>query len=408
MGYTKNTIKGVSWTSGGRFITRSLAFLKILILARVLTPSQFGIFGIASLLLSFLETLTETGINVVLIQSKDALSDYINSAWVVSIIRGVIVAALLALSAPLIASFFHIEGATQLLLFTSLVPLVRGFINPAEVKFQKELRFQLQFWFTSALYIVDAVSAITIALITHSVYALIWGLLLSAIFEVIISFLLIRPLPKFSIEKKYFKDIFHRGIWITGYTVFNYIAENADNAVVGRVLGAEALGLYQMAYKVAILPITEVSDVVSSVVFPVYTKISGESKRLKKAFFKTVSTVALGSIVLGAVIFFFPTQLIMLFLGSKWLSIAPVLQVLIIYGVLRTIAGPASALFLSLGKQKYVTAMVFTRFFALAIAIYPLVLAKGLIGAAYAQVIAVAVEAPVLCFFVYKCFKKDE
>jgi len=406
MGYKKDAIKGISWTSGGRFITRGLAFLKIVVLARILNPSQFGIFGIASLILSFLETITETGINIILIQSKDELSQYINSAWVVSIIRGIIISTLIVISAPFIATFFHTPDARNLLLLISLVPFVRGFINPSEVKFQKELKFHLQFWFDSTLYIVDALTAISVSLITHSVYALVAGLLLSAFLEVILSFVFIEPRPRFIIERRYFKDIFHKGIWITSYTVFNYIAENADNAVVGKLLGASALGLYQMAYKISILPITEISDVVGSVVFPVYAKIVDEPRRLKKAFFKTVFSVLFGSALLGIVIFFFPKQIILILLGSKWLSIAPVLKVLVLYSVIRTISGPASALFLSLRKQKYVSEMIFIRFATLALAIYPFVKTYGLIGGGYSQLLSVLLETPVLILFAFLSFRK--
>ncbi len=406
MGYKSDAIKGVSWTSGGRFVSRALAFLKILILARVLSPAQFGIFGIASLVLSLLETLTETGINIVLIQSKSELSEYINSAWVVSIIRGITIALLLILSAPFISSFFHTPSALGLLLFISLVPFVRGFINPSEVRFQKELNFHLQFWFQSGLFLVDAITAIIVVLITHSIYSLVWGMTISALLEVILSFALIKPTPRFAIEWSYFKDIFHKGSWVTAYTIFNYISENADNAVVGRILGASPLGLYQMAYKISILPITEISNVVSSVVFPVYTKITEERERLRAAFLKTVLSVFLSSLILGLVIFLFPKQIILILLGSKWLSVAPVLQVLVIYGILRTVSGPASALFLSLGKQNYVTASVFVRFAGLIIAIYPLVHIYGLVGAAYAQVLAVGFELPILLYFAFRTIKK--
>src|SRR6185437_7360170 len=105
-------------------------------------------------------------------------------------------------------------------------------------------------------------------------------------------------------------EIFQKGSWVTAYTIFNYIAENIDNAVVGRVMGAMPLGFYQMAYKISILPITEISDVVSSVVFPVYIKISQDKKRLRIAFVKTLTLVFLGSILLGLIIFIFPKQII--------------------------------------------------------------------------------------------------
>lgn len=408
MGYVKSAIKGVSWMSAGRAVNRGLTFIKILVLARVLTPSQFGVFGIASLILAFLETITETGINIVLIQSKNQLSEYLSSAWVVSIIRGILIAILLIVTAPFIALFFHSPSALGVILFISIVPFVRGFINPAEVKFQKDLRFNLQFWFTSALFIVDAFTAVITALITHSVYSLALGMLVSALLEVVLSFILISPRPNFAIDKRYFREIFHRGMWVTAYTIFNYIAENGDNAVVGRVMGATPLGFYQMAFKVSILPITEVSNVVSSVAFPVYTKIADDTRRLREAFLKTLITVFLGALILGTIIFLFPNQIIFILLGDKWLSIAPVLQVLIIYGVLRTISGPASALFLALGKQKYVTAMIFLRFFGLAVTIYPLVHMYGLVGAGYSQLLSVIIETPLLFYFVYRIFRNNK
>jgi len=392
--------------SGVRGVTRGLGFLKIVVLARVLSPLQFGIFGIASLVLSLLETLTETGINIVLIQSKGELSEYINSAWVVSIIRGIVITSLLIISSPFIASFFHTPDAVGILLFISLVPFVRGFINPAEVKFQKELKFHLQFWFQSGLLLIDALTTIMFVLVTHSVYSLVWGMLVSAVFEVILSLMFIKPSPRFAIDKGYFKEIFHKGSWVTAYTIFNYIAENADNAVVGRVMGATPLGFYQIAYKISILPITEISDVISSVVFPVYTKIVEEVERLRAAFLKTIITVFVCSLIIGIIIFLFPTEIVSILLGSEWLSIIPVLKILLIYGVLRTIAGPASALFLSLGKQNYVSAMVFVRFIVLIVAIYPLVHMFGLIGAGYAQLLAVTVELPFLFYFSYILLKK--
>lgn len=406
MGYTKHVIKGISWVSGSRFVTRGLAFLKIVVLARVLSPLQFGVFGIASLMLSLLETLTETGINIVLIQSRGELSEYINSAWVVSIIRGIIIAFLIVVSAPFIASFFHTPAALGILLFISLVPFVRGFINPAEVRFQKELTFHLQFWFDSGLFLIDALVCVIVVLITHSVYSLVWGMLVSAILEVVLSFALIKPRPKFAIERAYFKEIFHKGMWVTAYTIFNYIAENGDNAVVGRVMGAAALGFYQMAYKLSILPMTEISDVISSVAFPVYTKIVDDSRRLQRAFLKTLVLAFLGSAVLGFVIFLFPEFVIRILLGSKWLSIVPVLKVLIIYSVLRTIEGPVSALFLSQGKQTYVTIMVFVRFLCLILTIYPFVRMFGLVGAGYSQLTAVVIELPILFYLCFISLRK--
>jgi O-antigen/teichoic acid export membrane protein len=405
MGYKSNAIRGLSWMTGFRFATRILTFVKTAVLARVLSPSQFGVFGIASLVLVFLEVLIETGINVILIQSKKDIEEFIDSAWVVSIIRGVVICFLIVIASPFIASFFHTPEATGLLLTISLVPLIRGFINPAEVRFQKDLAFGSEFWFRTSIFFFDAAISIITALTTHSVYSLVWGLLAGALLEVLLSFILVKPTPRFIIQKGYFNEIFHKGKWITAYSILNFIAQEGDNIIVGRVMGSGALGIYQMAYKISILPISEVSDVVSKVVFPVYARIGGDRKRLQDAFTKTITLTLLGAAALGVIIYSFPKEIVLILAGDKWLTAVPVLQVLALYGVLRTISGPVSALFLSVGKQNYVTIMTFVRFFGLAATIYPFVLSFGLIGAGYSALLSVIIEIPIILYFLIKVFK---
>lgn len=407
MGYTRDAIKGVSWVSAFRFATRILAFIKVLVLARVLTPDQFGVFGIASLILSLLEMLTDTGINIILVQTTKNISEYINSAWVVSIMRGGVIGIIIFICAPLVASFFHSKASLDIILFISVIPIVRGFINPAEVIMQKELKFRYEFWFRTAIFTLDACVSIILSVITKSVYSLVWGMLAGVLLEVLLSFILLTPRPRFSIQKNYFNEIFHKGKWITAYGFFNYAAENLDNFIVGKVVGTSALGLYQMAYKISILPISEISDVVSRVVFPVYTKISGDKQRLSLAFFKTISSMMISCMLLGLVIFFFPEQIILILLGAKWISAAPALKVLAIYGALNTLPGPASALFLSIGKQNFVTIMTFIRLLVLGIIIYPLVREYGLIGAGSAQLIAILVEIPIIILLINKIFRKN-
>lgn len=408
MGYSKQAFIGISWMSGFRVLTRILSFSKTAILARVLTPSQFGIFGIATLALAFLEMLTETGINIFLIQSKKNIDEYISSAWAVSIIRGIFISLCVVLSTPFIASFFNTPQAANILLLISLVPFIKGFINPSTVKLQKELKFNYEFWFRGSIFLFDATVSITFALLTHSIYSLIWGLLAGAILEVVLSFILLRPIPRFNIRKDYLGEIFHKGKWVTAYGVFNYIAQEGDNIVVGRLMGTPALGVYQMAYKLSTLPISEVTDVISKVVFPVYSKIMEDKERLELAFIKSSLVITVTTVIMGIILFLFPTQVISIVLGEKWLSAVPVLRILVIYGVLRAISGSVSALFLGAGKQNYVTSMTFLRFVGLAITIYPLVKTFGLVGAGYSALISVLVEIPIILYYIPKILKNNQ
>lgn len=406
MGYTKTAFSGTSWMSFYKIFYRIISFLRIAVLARLLVPSQFGLFGIATLFLNFLEILTETGVNIVLVQVKEQIEEFIDSAWVVSIIRGVILFVIILISAPIVASFFKTPQALEIIMLISLVPLIRGFINPAEVKLQKDLKFKYEFVFRSSIFFVDSMVAIFFIFVTHSVYGLVLGLLAGAIFEVITSFIFIKPTPKLRFNKQYVNEILHKGKWVTSYGILGYFGDQGDNIVVGKLLGTSSLGIYQMIYKISILPLSEISDAVNRVVFPIYVKIEGDKTRLKKAFLKTSLLTTFLITILGLIIFLFPKEIILIVLGEKWVSGADVLRILSIYGILRALTASIASLFLAVNKQNYVTVMSFIRFVILIVTIFPLVIKFGIIGAAYSVLLSVLVEIPVVVYYVYKVFKK--
>ncbi len=405
MGYSKQAFVGVSWMSGFRILSRIISTIRIIILARIITPAQFGVFGIASILLSLLEILTETGINVFLIQEKDKVDRFVNSAWIVSILRGTILFIIILASSPFVVDFFNLPDLYRFLFWISLVPFIRGFINPAIVKFQKDLQFNKEFFLRFIIFLFDSFVSIILALVLHDAISFVWGLMAGAILEVILSFALFKPRPLFKFESHIVKTIINHGKWVTTYGIFNYIAQNGDNIIVGKLLGSSSLGIYQMGYNISTLPISEISDVVNRVVFPVYSKISEEKKRLLNAFKKTMLLVSLPVIILGLIIFFLPQEFFSLVLGSKWLGITSILKILVIYGMLRAVTGVSSSLFLALKKQNFVAGITFVRFLTLIVTIVPLTLNYGIIGASFSALLSVLLETPLVIFYVWKIFK---
>ncbi len=384
--------------------TRAVTFIRLAILARILTPAEFGAFGVATLVLSFLEIITETGINVFLIQQKDDIKKYFSSAWIVSAIRGCLIAITIIILAPFIAGFFNSPDSYPVILLISLVPFIRGFINPAIINIQKEIQFQREFYLRFTLFVIDALVAIIAAFITKSAESFAYGLIASAIIEVIFSFIFFKPFPSLSFELGKVKLIIKRGWWVTLTGIFSYTAENGDNIFVGRMLNTPSLGIYQVAYKFSTLPISEITDVVNKVVFPVYSRFSEDKDRLWKAFVKVFATSSVLAVFLGAFIFLFAEQIIAVLLGSMWVEAVPVVKVLAFYGILRTIFGNFAPLFLSLGKQDFVAKMTFFRVLALLVTIGPLINLYGLVGAGFSALISILVEIPIAIFLFYKVY----
>jgi len=214
--------------------------------------------------------------------------------------------------------------------------------------------------------------------------------------------------PKFIFDKRKVKRIINRGKWVTGYRIFDYLYQNIDDAVVGKLIGVSPLGLYQVAYKISSLPVSEVADVVSKVTFPVYVKISSDASRLKKAFVKTVATSGLIMILLGTVIFIFPREIVLFILGSNWLSVVPVVKILAAFGVIKGIVGIPLSLFLAVGRQEYVTAVTLVSLLSMVILVIPLVTAYGVEGAAISALIGSLFSLVVALHFTRKILKNEE
>lgn len=402
MGYARHAIRGMSWVGAFRLSTRAFSFIRTAIIARILSPSQFGLYGIAALLLSMIEILTETGINIILVQSKEKIEEYIDTAWIVSILRGIIISLVIFLSSFFVAQFFSAPEAVSLIMLVSVVPLIRGFINPAVAQFQKELQFDKEFYYKTSIFFIESIFTILLVVTLQSPIALIWGLIGGALFEVIISFLYIRPLPKIAFDFQVMKHIISRGKWVTMAGIFSYFFQNGDNIVVGRMLGTGALGIYEMAYKMAMLPITEISNVIVRVTFPVYVKIVDDKARMRKAYFKSLFFVTAFCVPIGLVFLLFSQELVHIILGPKWSAAAPVFQILAIVGVLLAILGDSGAVFLAHKKQEYTTINTFVGLFVMALLLIPFTNMFGLIGAGLAVIAGALAMIPVTLYLLAK------
>lgn len=401
----RHTVRGFGWMWGFRVASRGVAFVRTAILARLLTPAQFGVYGIGVIALALLEMLTETGINVFLIQEKQDIEKYLGTARTVSVIRGIIISLLIFAAAPWVANFFAMPDARLILQLISIVPLVRGFINPALVRFQKELTFSKEFVYRMSTFTLDSSISVIVALATKSTLSMVWGLLAGAILEVIITNLFIKPRPAFAFALPHFKEITGRGKWVTIAGIFDYLSKQGDNLVVGKVLGAAPLGLYQNAYVLSTLPVTEVSDVVGKVTFPVYSRIAEDAARVKRAYVRTLAAISFLVFPISLVLFFFPDLVVRIALGEQWLGAIPALRVLAIFGFIKAISQSTSALFLGLRKQELVTLFTFIRFFTLAVTIYPLTVTYGIVGAGYSALTSAIAVLPFMLYSLWRNLK---
>lgn len=405
MGYFGQAVKGTGWMTALRAITRGLGFVKIAILARILTPEDFGLFGIAALALAFLETFTEPGVSLALIQQEEDIDDYVSTAWIISIARGLLISLLMVSFSGAIAGFFNRPDAVLIILLASAIPFVRGFINPSAVNFVKNLEFKKEFILKSIPATFDIITAIILSLVIRSPIAIIYGMLMGAVVEVIMTFVMTEIRPAFKFVKSQAKKLLGFGKWVTAGFIMSYLSENFDDIVVGRFLGATSLGIYQMAFKLSVLPSVELAQIISKVIFPVYSKIAGDKQRIKKAMYKTTAVLIGVAAPISFVIALFPESIIKVVLGDQWLAAAVPLQLLAVYGLINASSQGASTVLFAIGKPNIAASIRTIRFAIMLILLFPLISMYNLMGAAMAVVISALIVQPILWYKVSKVLK---
>ncbi len=392
---SKKVVKSSFWVLFSKGATRFLTFAKIILVTRLLFPEDMGLFGIAMLALATLEKLSLTGFEQAIVQKKDDVKPYLDTAWTVQLLRAVILSLILFWGAPYIALFFKEPGAEGLMRVIALGFLITGFNNIGVILFNRQIEFsrlfRYEFWGSFADFIVS----IGFALWLQNAWALILGYIARNIVRAIVSFCIQNRRPKLSLDWYKVKELLDYGQWVWAFSILMFLLTQGDDALVGRVLGAAALGLYQLAYKISYMPTTEVTHALLQVIFPALCRLQDDYNKLKSSLGKVFEMNTFISFPISVLIFSLADYFASVFLTEQWLPVVPVIRVLCFYSIARTINASLATVFNAIGKPKVVTVGFFIQFLFFAIIVYPFTKRWGLIGTGFATII------PNILFFIY-------
>lgn len=395
-------VKGGMWMVTLRIVHRGLGLCRTLILARLLSPQDFGLFGIALLTINFLENFSATGIIAALVQKRESIDDYLDSAWTVSLARALLLFSILYFGAPAIAHFFDSPGALDVVRALAFIQVLVGAENIGTLFFQKEIRFDKLFYLNFSGMMVNVAASITMAFILKSVWALVYGALAGAAVKTLMSYVLhpYRPAIRFDLAK--IKELLRFGKWLFGSSILVFLITEGDDAFVGKILGATALGFYQIAYQLSNAPATEISNFVAQLTFPVYSKIQDNLARLREAYFRVLQLVAFISFPLSGLIFLLAPDFTRLFLGEKWLPMVSAMQVLTLWGLTRAIGTTTTQVFYAVGKPDLSVKVKLAQLLLIIVAIYPLTAKWGILGTSLAIVGSTLIPNIAACYLAVK------
>lgn len=391
---SQRTLRGGFWVFSLRTVQQVFGLARLLILARILAPNDFGLMGMALLTMSTLETFSQTGFQAALIQKKEDIESYLDAAWTVLVLRGLLLFGILYFAAPFAAAFFDAPEARPVIQAIGLSSLFQALTNIGVIYFQKDLEFNKEFIYQFAGTLSDFIVAVTAVLILKNVWALVFGMLAGNAVRCIVSYLIHPYRPHLSRDLKKSRELFGFGKWVLGSSILLFLITQGDDIFVGKLLGATALGFYQLAYRISNMPATEITQVVSSVTFPVYSKIQSDIPKLREAYLKVLQVTAFLSFPIAGMIFVLAPDFTKIFLGEKWMPMVPAMQILVFWGAIRSMAGVNSSVLHAVKRPDIITKLSAIKLPIMAILIYPLSIKYGITGTSLAVFISAIFITP--------------
>lgn len=352
MSLKKESLGGVKSVGAAALLTNVLQLVQLVILARILSPSDFGLMGMAMIVIGLASMIADMGIGSAIIQRQEISNEALSSLyWLNYLVGGVICLTLLGLKASL-ASLFNEPRLNEIIGWVSLGLIIAPVGQQYRALLEKNLQFRRVVTVEVIATALGVVLSIVLALHAKGVYALVWGWLTTTSITALSLMLVGRNLwrPTFLFKINAILDYLRFGLYLVGQRSVNYITANVDFLAVGSLLGAQALGYYSLAYNLANLASSRINFILSRVFFPVFSRAQGDSEKVKAGFLRMQEYSAIVNVPFLAGLAVTSPLLIPLVFGTHWLPSVLLLQVLCVVGLTRSIAGTVGPLLLAKGR----------------------------------------------------------
>ncbi|MEN6474420.1 MAG: lipopolysaccharide biosynthesis protein [Syntrophaceae bacterium] len=334
---TSRTLGGLLWISSGSAAHAVLSTIIMIVQARFLTPTEFGIVGAAMIVIGFSQIFSQLGIGPAIVQRSDLAAGHIRVGFTVSFILGCLVGVLFYVLAHALAVFFRMEDLAPVIKVMALIFPITGLSVTGQSLLQRTMQFK-------TLALIDVFSyalfygalGIVLAVTGWGVWALVFAQIGQAACTALIMLVMHHKKLGFRFNASEMGELMNYGLGFSLARIANYAATQADNLVVGRWMGPAALGIYGRAYQFLMMPATQLGTVADKVLFPVMSAVQQDKPRLARAYTTGVAFIAMMTMPLSGVLIVLAPEIIYVLLGKAWMAVAPPFQLLALALVFRT------------------------------------------------------------------------
>lgn len=319
---------GVIWSAVELYSVQGVQFILQLILARLLTPHDYGLIGMLAIFMALSQVFIDGGFSKALIQKRDRNEEDFSTVFYINFSISLLIYVILFFSAPYIADFYNQPLLSPITRIYSLNLIINSLAAVNKVKLVAAVDFKTQSKISLVSAILSGIGGVVCASQGMGVWALVVQMLLGSLLNVVLSFYYVRWIPKMVFSAKSFHRLFKFGSKLLIASIISSICSNIYNMVIGKLFSSSVLGLYSRGHQFAYFAGTNISGVLQRVAFPVLSDIQDDNARLLSAYKKYIKVATWGAfpVILGVCGFAKP--MIEVLLTDKWLPCVPYLQIM--------------------------------------------------------------------------------
>jgi O-antigen/teichoic acid export membrane protein len=345
------SVRGGVTTMGAQGTRFVLQLTGTVVLARLLTPNDYGLIGMVTVVVNFAAMFKDAGLSMATVQKEAISHEQISTLFWINLLISVLLGLCVLGSSPLVARFYGKPELTAVTAALSLSFLVSGLT----IQHQALLRRHMWFGVLAGIQITSCAAdigvAILLALAGWRYWALVGGTLAAALSGTLLTLYFCPWLPVGMRKSAGVGSMLKFGGHLTGFNFVNYFTRNLDNILIGKYIGDGALGLYSKAYQIVYMPLANFRAPITAVAFPVLSKLQNDPERFRRYYRRIVFALAFCSMPVMAFCIVFPGGLIRAVFGEQWLGMKDVFVLLAIAGYIQTVIGTRGILLLACGRS---------------------------------------------------------
>jgi PST family polysaccharide transporter len=343
---------GLGWTAVGRAAQQIVQFGLSVVLARLLSPKDYGLMAMSMVFTGFAGMLADAGFNTAIVQRKELKESHTHTVFWMTFGSGLALTLITFVLSPWLADFFKAPSLKPIFRVIALNFIFGGIGNVPSALLQRRMQFRRIATIDVSSLLLSGIVGVVMAFVGAGVWSLVGQSVSASLLTSALRCISCRWLPKTTFCRTSLKEIWSFSGNLYGFNFINYWARNADNLLVGKFLGAPSLGIYNRAYALMLLPITQINSVVAQVIFPAFSSIQDDKERVKRIYLRGIAIVALLVFPMMAGLALVAEPFVRTVYGEKWIAVVPLLQIMSCLGATQALVNSTGWIYLSTGRTQ--------------------------------------------------------